>query len=87
MLLYRLLLPQCLHKERLLSYPLPRVQEVLESLVGAVHFSCLDLKFGFWQIRMDKLSKQYTTFTVGNLGFFECDHMPFGLCNAPATFQ
>ena len=26
-------------------------------------------------------------FTVGNLGFFECNHMPFGLCNVPATFQ
>ena len=36
---------------------------------------------------MDKSSKQYTAFTVGNLGFFECDHMPFGLCNVPATFQ
>ena len=36
---------------------------------------------------MDKSSKQYTTFTVGNLGFFKCDHMPFGLCNAPAMFQ
>ena len=32
-------------------------------------------------------SKQYTAFTVGNLGFFECDCMPFGLCNALATFQ
>ena len=55
------------------SYPLPRIQEVLESLVGAGHFSCLDLKSGFWQIRMDEVSKQYTAFTVGNLGFFECD--------------
>ena len=69
------------------SYPLPRIQEALESLVGAGHSSCLDLKSGFWQIKMDKVSKQYTTFTVGNLGFFECDRMPFGLCNAPATFQ
>ena len=69
------------------SYPLPQIQEALESLVGAGHFSCLDLKSGFWQIRMDEASKQYTAFTVGNLGFFECDRMPFGLCNVPATFQ
>ena len=69
------------------SYPLPRIQEALESLVGAGHFSCLDLKSGFWQIRMDEMSKKYIAFTVGNLGFFECDRMPFGLCNALATFQ
>ena len=36
---------------------------------------------------MDETSKQYTAFTVGSLGFFECEHMPFGLCNAPTTFQ
>ena len=69
------------------SYPLPRIQEALESLVGTGHFSCLDLKSGFWQIKMDEASKQYTSFTVGNLGFFECDRMPFGLCNTMATFQ
>ena len=69
------------------SYPLPRIQEALESLVGAGYFSCLDLKSGFWQIKMDESSKQYTAVTVGNLGFFECDHMPFGVCSAPATFQ
>ena len=57
------------------SYPLPRIQEVLESLVGASHFSCLDLKSKFWQIKMDEASKQYTAFTVGNLGFFKCDRM------------
>ena len=73
----------CMKKD---SYPLPRIQEALESLVGTSHFSCLDLKSGFWQIRMDEASKQYTTFTVGNLGFFKCDRMPFGLCNALATF-
>ena len=69
------------------SYPLPQIQEVLESLVGASHFSCLDLKSGFWQIKRDKVSKQYTAFTVGNLGFYEYDRMPFRLCNVPATFQ
>ena len=36
---------------------------------------------------MDEVLKQYTTFPVGNLGFFECDRMPFRLCNVPATFQ
>ena len=69
------------------SYQLPRIQEVLESLVGAGHFSCLGLRSGFWQIKMDESSKQYTAFTLGNQGFFECDCMPFVLCNAPATFQ
>ena len=38
------------------SYPLPRIQEVLESPVGAGHFSCLDLKLGFWQIKMEEAS-------------------------------
>ena len=69
------------------SYPLPGIQKVLESLVGVGNFSCLDLKSGFWQIKMEEASKQYTTFTVGNLGFFKCDHMPFGLCNVLAMFQ
>ena len=69
------------------SYPLPQIPEALESLVGASHFSCLDLKSGFWQIKMDQVSKQYTAFTVGNLRFNECNRMPFRLCNVPATFQ
>ena len=69
------------------SCPLPRIQEVVESFIGAGHFSCLDLKLGFWQIKMEEASKQYTAFTVGNLGFFKGDHMPFGLCNMPVTFR
>ena len=69
------------------SYPLPRIQGALESLVSAGHFSCSDLKLGFWQIMMEEASKQYTAFTVGKLGFFKCNRMPFGLCNMLATFQ
>ena len=74
----------CMRKD---SYPLLRFQEVLESLVGAGHFSCLDLKSGFWQIKMEEASKHYNTFTINNFGFFECNCMPFGLCNVPAMFQ
>ena len=69
------------------SYPLPRTQEVLESLVGAGHFSYLDLKSEFRQIKMEEASKQYTAFTVGNVGFLVCDCMSFGICNMLATFQ
>ena len=69
------------------SYPLPRIQEMLESLEGFHIFSSFDFKLGFWQVEMDEASNQYTAFTVGSLGFFKCEHMPFRLCNAPMTFQ
>ena len=78
-------LPQI--QDMIMSYPLPQIQEVIKNLVGSGYLSCLDLKAGFWQIVMDEASKQYTTFTVENIGFFECKHMPFGLWNAPVTFQ
>ena len=66
---------------------LPRIEESLDSLNGAVIFTCLDLKSGYWQVELDEESIPYTAFTVGPLGFFECLRMPFGLTNAPATFQ
>ena len=53
------------------SYALPWIQEALESMVGSVHFSSMDFKLGFWQIKMAPGSQQYMAFTVGNLGFYE----------------
>ena len=69
------------------AYPLPRMQETMESMVGARFFSTMDLKSGFWQVKMAKDSQQYTAFTVGSMGVYEFLRMLYGLCNAPATFQ
>ena len=59
----------------------------MESMVGARFFSTMDLKSGFWQVKMAKDSQQYTAFTVGSMGVYEFLRMLYGLCNAPATFQ
>ena len=69
------------------SHPLPHICETLESLTGAAHFLTFDMNSGFWQVPMDEESKQYTAFTLGSMGLYECESMPFGLCNAPPTFQ
>ena len=69
------------------GYSLPRIEDTLDCLHGAVWFSTLDLKSGYWQVELEEEAKPLTAFTVGLLGFWECEHMPFGLTNAPATFQ
>ena len=69
------------------SHLLPRICETLESLAGAAHYSTFDMNSGFWQVPMDEESKQYTAFMLGSMGLYECESMPFGLCNAPPTFQ
>ena len=51
------------------SYSLPRIEHILDSLKGAVWFTTLDLKLGYWQVKMDEASKPLMAFTVGPLGF------------------
>ncbi len=68
------------------KYPLPRIEEILDSLGKCQYFSTLDLAQGFHQIEMDPRSIEKTAFTVDNQHLM-FKRMPFGVRNAPATFQ
>ena len=68
------------------QYGLPAADDLLMTLNGYSYFAAFDLKSGFWQVEMDPASRHMTAFTFPG-GLYEFTVMPFGLCNAPATFQ
>ena len=68
------------------SYPLPRTDTTLDAFGGSVWFSTLDLQSGYWQVEMNADDKEKTVFTTGD-SLWQFTVMPFGLCNAPATFE
>ena len=68
------------------AYPIPRVDDTLETLAGSTWVSTLDLKSGYWQVEVAEEHREKTEFCTQE-GLFEFNVMPFGLCNAPATFQ
>jgi len=68
------------------TYPIPRMDDCLDSLGEAQFFSTLDCTAGYWQVPLNKEDQEKTAFTSHD-GLFEWLVMPFGLTNAPATFQ
>ena len=69
------------------SYALPRIEEILDNLGGNSFFSKLDMKSGYFQVEIAEEHKERTAFTVGPLGFYVYNCLPFCLCNSPATYQ
>ena len=66
--------------------PPPRIYYILDSLEGAQWFSTLDLKSGFWQVALEPADQEKSAFCLDD-GLWQFTVMPFGLCNAPATFE
>jgi hypothetical protein len=69
------------------AYNIPRVDETIDTLICSKWFSKLDLQSGYWKVEIKEEDKHKTAFSLGPMGFYECNRMSFGLTNAPATFQ
>ena len=67
------------------AFPMPRIEECLDTLASARYMSTLDLASGYWQLEVDPADRHKTAF-ITRYGLYEHIRMGFGLCNAPATF-
>ena len=68
------------------AYPMPRLDNLIETIGGCQYISCLDLTKRFWQVRIDPKDQEKTAF-CSPFGLYEFRVLSFGLRNSPATFQ
>ena len=69
------------------SVTVQQYHDSMDCLSGSQYFSVLDMKSGYYQVELEESHKERTAFTVGPLGFYEYNRLPFGLTNSPATYQ
>ena len=69
------------------GHPLPRIEDSLDALAGATVFSTLDMTAGYYQVEVEPADRDKTAFVTGRGHHLRFVTMPFGLCNAPSTFQ
>ena len=69
------------------AHPISRINDLLDALHGTRWFSNLDLKSGYCQVPIQERDKEKTAFRTSSGQLFEFNQVPFGLCNAPATFS
>lgn len=69
------------------AYPIPFISTILDKLRNAQYLSSIDIKSAYWQVPVEKSSRELTAFTIPGRGLFHFKRMPFGLTNSPATWQ
>ena len=69
------------------NYPLPIIHDLYAQLYGRKYFTCLDLNWGFWNVRLSEQCQQYTAFTVPHRGIYCWKVLPFGMKTSPTEFQ
>lgn len=69
------------------TYPISDLESILTYLGSSKYFSSIDLFSGFFQMPLEEKSKKYTAFITPGYGLWEFNCLPFGLCNAPSSFQ